>query len=230
MLRSASELRARLADARILLVFTPDACGPNDPQAVLEALIAEVDIVQVRPKSLGADAPRTSAADAVAWCRKALNLAWACGDDAALVMVNDRVDVACALAQDGLAGVHLGQDDCDPAVARSELGETPLIGLSTHDARQVALASEEPVDYLGFGPTFATTTKGYPEGLGPERAWIAAGAAGVPLFPIGGIELANINQLATIGRAAVGSALLAAPDPVNVARQLRRLLSDAYQH
>jgi thiamine-phosphate pyrophosphorylase len=111
------------------------------------------------------------------------------------------------------------------ALAREFLGPEALIGLSTHDMAQVARSLDEPVDYLGFGPVHATRTKGYERGLGCEASWIASSAAHVPVFPIGGVELANIQELARVGRAALSSAVLAAADPGRAARELRELLA-----
>ena len=74
----------------------------------------------------------------------------------------------------------------------------------------------------------ATRTKGYEHGLGSECCWIASEASPLPLFPIGGIDRSNAQELARVGRAAVSSAILAAPDPARAARELRALLeSDA---
>ena len=109
--------------------------------------------------------------------------------------------------------------------ARALLGEAPLLGLSTHDADQAGAALDAPVDYLGFGPVFATATKGYREGLGPDRAWIASTAATVPVFPIGGIDLVGAAELGQVGRAAVSSVLQDARDPARTARALRGLLT-----
>ncbi len=134
-----------------------------------------------------------------------------------LFLINDRVDVALALAGTpggvAVAGVHLGQTDLPIAAARELLGPEALIGRSTHDFAQVVLATEEGANYLGFGPVYATETKGYTRGLGPEQAWIAATATGLPLFPIGGISAANAGELGSVGRAAVSSAILSASDP-----------------
>jgi thiamine-phosphate pyrophosphorylase len=182
--------------------------------------------VQVRVKP---DASRSSAALSYAWTARALELCAPLGDAAPPILVNDRVDVARALLERGCAGVHLGQDDAPPRAARELLGADPLIGLSTHDAAQVARALDEPVDYLGFGPVHATATKGYARGLGSEAAWIAAQATHLPLFPIGGIDAGNAGELEDVGRAAVGAALLAAPDPVRAARELRALLEGEAQ-
>ena len=205
-----------------MLVFTPEACA-GDPLAALERALEAVDVVQVRPKALGDPTARTAAREALEWTLRVLALR---GDRPVPVLVNDRLDVARALRDEGCDGVHLGQTDAAPRTARELLGPEALIGLSTHDARQLALAAEEPVDYLGFGPVFATATKGYGRGLGPERAWIAAASSGVPVFPIGGVELSNAGDLARAGRAAVSSAVLSADDPAAAARALRELLSD----
>lgn len=229
-------LRQRLADARLLLVFTPELCGARDPLAVLRALLPEVDLVQVRPKApaTATNASRTAiAADPPAEARASYD--WTRAVLALLaelrlahpppVMVNDRVDVALALWDEGCAGVHLGRDDLPVEAARALLGPAPLLGLSTHDLVEVAAARERAVDLVGFGPAFPSATKGYGEGLGPERCWVAHEASHVPLFPIGGIHLENASELEPVGRAAVSSALLTARDPAAAARALRAALA-----
>lgn len=229
-----SELRRRLADARLYLIFTPGLVAGRDPLAVLESALPWIDVVQVRPKApdRGLD-PRSAASRASAttgarelfeWCQRVLALVAARAEPRPLVIANDRVDVARALLESGLAGVHVGQDDSPPRVARAVLGADALVGLSTHSNAQVVAALDEPVDYLGFGPVRATSTKGYVSGLGAEAAWIAQQATSLPLFPIGGIGLPEVEDLAEIGRAAVSSAVLCAEDPAAAARALRGLL------
>lgn len=216
--------RELLREARLMLLFTPQLCGERDPQLVLDAVLPHVDVVQVRPKPLDSSAGSTLAREAYDWSQRVLAAARRSATCEVLVIVNDRVDVALALAGDGLAGVHLGQGDLHSADARALLGPGALIGLSTHDMAQVALGSEQAVDYLGFGPVFPSATKGYASGVGPERAWVAAGATDKPLFPIGGIDRENVGQLGEVRRAAVGSAILAAADPARAASELRALL------
>lgn len=228
--------RARLHEARVLLVFVPGLCRGREPLEVLEAVLPWIDVVQVRPKEPdhGLDperpegAPRavTEARALCDWTRRVLELVRDRRGEV-LVTVNDRVDVAAALAGEGCAGVHLGQEDCPVDVAREVLGDEPLIGLSTHSAAQVARAQGEPVDYLGFGPVLATATKGYRRGLGTEAVWVAAEASSLPVFAIGGLGPESVAELAPLGRrgrVAVGSALLSAPDPAASARALRELL------
>ncbi len=206
-----------------MLLFTPELCAPREPLEVLAAALVAVDVVQIRPKSLASSSP-AHAGETRDWCARVLALLATMPERDVLVIVNDRVDVSMALSTHGCAGVHVGQDDCPVDVARELLGPEALIGLSTHAAQQVARAWDLPVDYLGFGPVYATATKGYVNGLGSEAAWLASESSPVPLFPIGGIDATNIGELERIGRAAVGSAILRADDPAHAARELRSAL------
>ena len=206
-----------------MLLLTPEVCE-RAPRGLLEELGDAIDIVQVRPKPLGASRGPAPARATFELALEALDVLGT-GENAPLVLVDDRVDVAAALWSRGVAGVHLGADDAPPRVARDLLGPAPLVGLSTHSLQEVVLAEDEPVDYLGFGPVNPTTTKGYEQGLGPERAWVASSAAPRPLFPIGGIDATNADTLAEVGRAAVGAVLLTAERPREVALALRAALS-----
>ena len=223
-----SRLRERLQSAQLLLLFSPELCAGRDPLAVLEAVLSEVDVVQVRPKPQGTSTSPLApcgARETFEWCERVLDLVRARPALDVIVMVDDRVDVARALWDRGCAGVHLGQDDCPVASARRFLGPGPLLGLSTHDLEQVIEADELAVDMLGFGPVHATRTKGYPAGLGAEMVWIASAASRHPLFAIGGIDADNAADLARVGRIAVASAILCADDPARAARDLRAQIS-----
>ena len=233
--KRSSVWRERLIDARVMLVFTPEVCGVASTALGaerapalerLEAALTAVDIVQVRPKAIGAEglAASIGAREAFEWTAAALDLV-SNMDSAPIVLVDDRVDVAAALLDQGCAGVHIGTEDCPATVARSFLGAEPLIGLSTHSTADVVRALDEPVDYLGFGPIHPTGTKGYERGLGPEAAWVAKTGSALPLFAIGGIDSTNVAELGHIGRVAVSSAILGCEDPGHAARELQELLA-----
>ena len=125
------------------------------------------------------------------------------------IIINDRVDMALALRADG---VHLGQGDVPPEAARKLLGETAVIGFSVHSVEQAKAAMKLPIDYLGIGPVFPTSTKERPDpviGLeGLQRAREVAGE--IPLVAIGGIKLQNVPGILDAGANAVAliSALL----------------------
>lgn len=147
----------------------------------------------------------------------------AAGRFGAAVVVNDRADVA-RLAR--AAGVHVGQDDLDPADARA-VGGGIAIGVSTHVEAQVDRALDGPAAYVAVGPIYGTATKdtGYSaRGLALVR--YAAGR-GKPVVAIGGITLERAPELARAGAAglAVISDLLATGDPEARVRQYVRALA-----
>jgi thiamine-phosphate pyrophosphorylase len=219
--------RRLLTDGRLMLIFTPSLCGKRDPLEVLALALPHVDVIQVRPKAVGQIGP-TTAREARHWCLAVLKRV-AASQRQILVLVNDRVDVAAALADDGLAGVHLGREDMPAEEAREFLGPDPLIGLSTHSVREVVAGGELPVDYLGLGPVFDSDTKPADERrrtIGPETIWVAQQSCPTPpIFPIGGISPTNIVDLYPVPRCAVAAAILAAPDPAEAAYALRAALT-----
>ncbi|HEY9402109.1 MAG TPA: thiamine phosphate synthase [Pyrinomonadaceae bacterium] len=143
------------------------------------------------------------------------------------LIVNDRADIALALGADGL---HLGQDDLDPAVARRLLGERFIIGYSTHTIAQAIEAARQPVDYIALGPIFPTRTKENPAptvGLEALRRVRDAIDPSVALVAIGGITRDNARLALDAGADSVAliSALLDAPDKIaERTKELRRSL------
>jgi thiamine-phosphate pyrophosphorylase len=140
----------------------------------------------------------------------------------ALLVVNDRLDVALAVDADG---VHLGQDDLPVADARGALGSRAMmIGVSTHDLAQVRAAVQAGADYLGFGPVFATSTKANPDPVVGIRglATAVAEAGDVPVVAIGGVPLDAAVMLWQAGAAAACaiSAVNGAADPGAAGREL----------
>ena len=139
--------------------------------------------------------------------------------------VNDRFDLALAAGADG---VHLGQDDISPSripmAARSRL----MVGRSTHSLEQAREACEERVDYIAFGPIFATESKESrcnPRGI--ERlAAVVRAVQPQPVIAIGGIDFGNVARVAEAGVAGVAviSAIADAADPRCAARALTETL------
>jgi thiamine-phosphate pyrophosphorylase len=136
------------------------------------------------------------------------------------LIINDRLDVALTI---GAQGVHLGQSDLQPGIARRLLGPRALIGLSVETWADVVRAEEEPVDYLGVSPVFATATK-----TDTQPPWGIEGVARIrafsrhPLVAIGGLNETNLAQTVRAGAAgiAVVSAICAAKDPLAATQAL----------
>ncbi len=137
----------------------------------------------------------------------------------ALMVIDDRADVARLVAEalsepDGplALGLHLGQSDLPPSAAREIVGESILIGLSTHDLAQVRAASAEPVDHLGFGPIFGTASKADPDPVvGLEGLAEAIAATPLPIVAIGGLDASRAAACLEAGAAA--AAMIAAITP-----------------
>lgn len=145
----------------------------------------------------------------VAIAREALDAARQCG---ALLLVNDRPDVASIVGADG---VHVGQDDLGPADVRAVLGPDAIVGISTHNLEQLARAALEPVDYVAIGPVFPTSTKAEPDPVvGLDFIRQARELVPLPLVAIGGIRPGNVRAVVDAGAdgVAVASALLTAGD------------------
>jgi thiamine-phosphate pyrophosphorylase len=125
-----------------------------------------------------------------------------------LLVLDDRADLAAIAARERTAagpaiGLHLGQTDLPPALARAIVGPDVVIGLSTHDLDQVAAALGEPVDYLGFGPVFPTRTKANPDPVTGLSALSAAARLSTrPVVAIGGIGRAALPEVLRAGASA----------------------------
>lgn len=196
---------------RLYLLFTPSLCR-LDPWATLSGAISGgVDLVQWRSKE-----PDPSG---YLRCRDL------CRRRGVPLLVNDDVMLA---VRSQAHGAHVGQDDL-PAEAARKLLDDQWLGISTHDPKQIAAAAANGADYVGFGPCFATATKGYEHGKSSDEieAGIAAARAhGLPLFAIGGITAERLPGLRALGvdRVAVSGAILGSDDSRAAAQALRRML------
>jgi len=201
--------RERLRTARLYLVVEAAAVGGVLPAA----LEGGVDMVQLRDKAASDD----ELVDAGHAFRSA------CDEHGALLIVNDRPDLALSCGADG---VHLGQDDLPVEEARREVGPDLLIGVSTHAREQVDAALATSADYVGVGPVYATATKPDVAPVGEALVAYAARRAAKPFFAIGGIDAHNVPAVLAAGaqRIAVVRAIRDAPDPRDAAAALRAAL------
>ncbi len=172
--------RERLRAAGVYLV-TEEALsgGRTSVEIAAAAIAAGIGVVQVREK-LGT---------ARRGLEIALALRSATREHGALLLVNDRLDLALAADADG---VHLGQDDVPVAVARAILGPDALIGLSITDPAQLEMPDVRDADYLGVGAVFPTDSKADAQHTGLELlAGGSCGCGAVPIVAIGGITPEN---------------------------------------
>ena len=221
---------------RLYPILDVDLCRERrlEPLAVLAAFLAGgATFLQLRDKS-PSTAGRLALADAV------VAQAHAAG---ARVIINDRVDVA---RLSGADGVHVGQEDLAVDDARRILGPDAIVGLSTHDERQIEAAARTTATYIAVGPIYGTATKdtGYAaRGLDLVRLAVltlrqsspterralrqSSGQTGRPVVAIGGITLERAPEGLAAGAASVAviSDLLR-EDPATMVRSFRQRLGE----
>lgn len=147
-----------------------------------------------------------------------------CRGAGVLFIVNDDLDLAVELDADG---VHLGQEDGDPAHARRRLGEERLIGISTHDMEEAVAAEAAGADYIGFGAMYPTTSKEISHLAGPALLAGIRPRVSIPVVAIGGIDRDNAPAVIDAGAdcLAVISAVMSHPEPGLAAAEIATLFN-----
>ena len=184
------------------------------------ALAAGVDWVQIREKDLNARTLFALAREAV---RAAAEIS-----GSALVIVNDRFDVALAA---GAAGVHLGGESISApdVVSWCSAGNAPAdfkVGVSCHSLEHARDAERAGASYVFFGPIFDTPSKrpfGPPQGI--SRLAEVCQAAKIPVIAIGGINEDSGADCLRSGAAGIAAIRMIqdATDPGKLANAIERL-------
>jgi len=168
-----------------------DPAGGHEPVSLAETILAAgVRIMQLRLK----DAPGR---DFLAAARAIAGL---CRKRGAILIVNDRVDIAM-LAD--AHGVHLGQQDLPLEAARRIAGPDKIIGISTHTVEQARAAEDGGADYIGFGPMYSGGLKNIAAGMGLDKLRAIRAAVRIPIVAIGGITQARVPETLAAGADAV---------------------------
>ena len=187
-----------------------EARGFSPARAAAALLEGGAGILQLRHKQHWGRAVFDAAREIARMCREA----------GALLIVDDRADIAMLLD----AGLHVGQDDLPPRDARRLLGSDAAIGFSSHNVQQVCAAGGEPVNYVAFGPVFATASKQNPEPVtGIEAVKECRALVEKPLVAIGGITRENAVAVLAAGAdsvAAIGDLLPAELTSVSLRQRM----------
>lgn len=184
--------------------------GPDVVERARAAAAGGAGVIQVRSKPISARDLYTLAREVAASVHEV--------SPDARVLIDDRVDVALALRGQGVAGVHLGQDDLDVRVARELLGPDAVIGLTTGTMELVQAANEhkDAIDYIGCGPFRATPTKDSGRSLiGLDGYPALAAASRLPMVAIGDVTADDAADLARAGvdGCAIVRGIMHADDP-----------------
>jgi thiamine-phosphate pyrophosphorylase len=200
-----------LDELRLCLVTDRTQTRGRDLVALVgECLAAGLPAVQVREKDLGA-------ADLALVCRRLVAPA---RDAGAMLVVNDRVDVALAVGADAVQRTHtsLPVDDI-----RAIAGRRLRIGASVHSLADAVEAELKGADWVTFGPVYDTPSKrpyGPPQGL--QRLATVTRGLRIPVIAIGGITPERVRQVREAGARGVAaiSFIQAADSPADATRRL----------
>jgi thiamine-phosphate pyrophosphorylase len=203
----------RLHGQHLYLLVTTKSCASGLEATVRGGLAAGVRIVQVREKQL----PDRQLVELARRIR-----GWT-SESGALLIVNDRPDIAVLVEADG---VHVGQDELTVRDARQIVGPDRLVGVSTHTIEQARQAVLDGADYLGVGPTFPSGTKQFDQFAGLEFVRQVAAEIALPWFAIGGINAENLKSVLEAGasRVAVSGAICGAAEPEQAAGEFSHRL------
>lgn len=176
---------------------------------VEELLQAGVRMVQLREKDLTAAELYPLARD----LRRLTNKYHA------LLLINDRIDIALAVGADG---VHLGGHSLPVKKTREILGSDALIGVSTHSRLEAEAAQNQEADFITYGPVFFTPSKApFGPPVGVDSLQTVCNCCKIPVYALGGVKIENTVEVMNSGAYGVAmiSALLSTPDPDQAVQQ-----------
>ena len=202
----------------LCLVADGSVVGPEVlVSRAVSAVSGGVDMVQLRAKEL----PGRQL------LRLAMDLKEAIGDQAILV-VNERVDVASVSKADG---VQLGEEALPIFAAREILPERAIVGRSVHSVAGAQDAQDEGADFLVVGTMFATDSHLGSSPAGPLLIREMRPRSRIPLMGIGGITQDNLAEVVESGASGVAviRSILAAPEPEEAAREMKQILLECWQ-
>jgi thiamine-phosphate pyrophosphorylase len=157
----------------------------------------------------------------------AARIVQACRSASALAIIDDRADVALAVAAGGL---HIGRDDLDATTARRIVGVDAVVGGTANSYDEAMAVAATEVDYLGVGPVYGTRSKANPAPvMGLDTLARIAAACPKPVVAIGGITAARIPEVLQTGAhgVAVLSDVVAAARPEEAAAACRMAVGAA---
>ena len=181
------------------------------------AVLGGVDMVQLRAKELPG--------------RQLLQIAMELKEaicDEAILVVNERVDVAFVSKADG---VQLGEEALPICAAREILPERAIVGRSVHSVAGAEDAQSEGADFLVVGTMFATDSHPGSSPAGPLLIRQMKPKSRIPLIGIGGITQENLPEVVESGGSGVAviRSILAAPEPEEAAREMKQILLECWQ-
>lgn len=145
----------------------------------------------------------------------------------ALLLVNERVDVALAAGADG---VHLPERGLPADPVWSLVGDACIVGRSVHSVEGAVSAAESGADVVQVGTVYETASKPDQTPAGIDLVSGVAKAVPVPVIAVGGVTAENAAGVVRAGAdgVAVIGAIWDTDDPKAAAAELYRALAEAY--
>jgi thiamine-phosphate pyrophosphorylase len=211
-------LPTRIGRLRLpVLCFVVSPEGTEDVEALVSSAVAGgVTMVQLRDRTLAGGKLLDTA-------RKLKTIT----RGKALLIVNDRVDVAVAGEADG---AELPEDGIPTLAARTLIGKYAVLGRSVHSVEGAVQAGREGAEFVIAGTIFKTASKPDAKPAGPALISDIAQATNLPVLGIGGINAKNVGEVIRAGAAGVAviSAIAGAEDPRAAAEELSKALQEAW--
>ncbi len=207
--------RKTYENRKVYLLLSSDQCDGDVEHVLNEAIAGGIRIVQIREKSMPDQ-------KLLQYARRVRSIT---RDAGVMLIMNDRPDLAVLCEADG---IHVGQEELRVHDVRRIVGPDCLIGVSTHSIEQARDAVLDGASYIGVGPVFKSGTKKFDEFAGLDFVREVAAEIQLPWFPIGGIDLSNLDAVTEAGgsRVAVSGAVCRSQNPRHAAEQLVARLSN----
>ncbi|ASS93485.1 thiamine phosphate synthase [Peribacillus simplex] len=202
-------------DLSLYLVTEESIALEKLTKIIAESVSGGVSIVQLREKNNSS----------LSFYKKASALKQLLNELSIPLIINDRVDIALAVAADG---IHIGQDDLPLPVVKQMVPEDMIVGVSVSTLEEALEAERNGADYVGVGSVFPTKTK-------KDATLMAIGdleeicrSVSIPAVAIGGITADNISALSNSGLSgtAVVSAIMNADSPKTASESLLKIIKD----
>ncbi|WP_144550084.1 thiamine phosphate synthase [Peribacillus simplex] len=202
-------------DLSLYLVTEESLALEELARIIAESVSGGVSIVQLREKNNSS----------LSFYKKASALKQLLNELSIPLIINDRVDIALAVAADG---IHIGQDDLPLPVVKQMVPEDMIVGVSVSTLEEALEAERNGADYIGVGSVFPTKTK-------QDATLMAIGdleeicrSVSIPAVAIGGITADNISTLSDSGLSgtAVISAIMNADSPKRASESLLKIIKD----
>jgi thiamine-phosphate diphosphorylase len=145
----------------------------------------------------------------------------------ALLIINDRVDVAVAMEADG---VQLPETGMPTRAARAQVGKYAVVGRSVHDADAAAQATRQGAEFVIAGTIYKTASKPDAKPAGVALLKEITADSSLPVVAIGGITADKVGDVIKAGAmgVAVISAIAGADDAKEAAEALSLALKEAW--